>query len=208
MNKEDKRIVRKGVVRQYFPNDKGNFNNRELRFRSKGIKDIEQQYINRIKTTQGSPNGRRNRSTLTSKQGMVVAENANHTLTNFTRTPNKIGLSSLTANKLRNSAIVQNSTIDHRNQQDEVAFDHEMDPSLFRQSLPSRSISHSITASRSGRKQQHLRKKRPIDEMLVKAQQEKIVEEQVRKENEPTIKLPLIKGGDSLENLLNDLLSE
>jgi len=51
MNKEDKRIVRKGVVRQYFPNDKGNFNQRELRFRSKGIKDIEQQYINRIKTT-------------------------------------------------------------------------------------------------------------------------------------------------------------
>ena len=34
------------------------------------------------------------------------------------------------------------------------------------------------------------------------------MEEQVRKDNEPTIKLPLIKGGDSLENLLNDMLSE
>ena len=41
MNKEDKRIVRRGVIQQYFPNDKGNFNNRELRHRSKGIKDIE-----------------------------------------------------------------------------------------------------------------------------------------------------------------------
>ena len=51
MNKEDKKIVRKGVIQQYYPNEKGNFNNRELRYRSKGIKDIEQQYIARIKTT-------------------------------------------------------------------------------------------------------------------------------------------------------------
>ena len=166
MNKEDKRIVRKGVVRQYFPNDKGHFNQRELRFRSKGIKDIEQQYINRIKTTQGSPNGRRNRSTVTSKQGMTVAENANHTMMNFIRTPNKVGLSALTSNKLRNSAIVQSSTIDDQRQQNDVL--DEINPSLLRQSLPSRSISHSIAASRAGRKQ-NLRKKRPIDDMLVKA---------------------------------------
>ena len=84
---------------------------------------------------------------------------------NFIRTPNKVGLSALTTNKLRNSAIVQSSTIDdHRNRQDETL--DEVDPSLIRQSLPSRSISHSVAASR---RKQHLRKKRPIDDMLVKA---------------------------------------
>ena len=41
MNKEDKRIVRKGVIQQYFPNQKGNFNNKELKYRTRGIKDIE-----------------------------------------------------------------------------------------------------------------------------------------------------------------------
>ena len=83
---------------------------------------------------------------------------------NFIRTPNKVGLSALTTNKLRNSAIVQSSTIDDRNRQDETL--DEVDPSLIRQSLPSRSISHSVAASR---RKQHLRKKRPIDDMLVKA---------------------------------------
>ena len=83
---------------------------------------------------------------------------------NFIRTPNKVGLSALTTNKLRNSAIVQSSTIDDRNRQDETL--DEVDPSLLRQSLPARSISHSVAASR---RKQHLRKKRPIDDMLVKA---------------------------------------
>ena len=44
--------------------------------------------------------------------------------------------------------------------------------------------------------------------MLEKAQITKQGDEKAKKVGEPTIKLPLLKGGDSLENLLNELLSE
>ena len=46
----DKRIVRRGIQRQYFPNEQGNFNMQELRKRKKGIKNIEHQYVERIKS--------------------------------------------------------------------------------------------------------------------------------------------------------------
>ena len=49
MNDKDKRIVRKGIQRQYFPNEQGNFNFQEMKSRKKAIKEIELQYIDRIK---------------------------------------------------------------------------------------------------------------------------------------------------------------
>ena len=76
----------------------------------------------------------------------------------------------------------------------------------MRQSVPSRTISHSLAASKSMNRNN--RKKRPIDDMLEKAQIAKQVDEKAKKVAEPTIKLPLLKGGDSLDNLLNELLSE
>ena len=48
MTNEDKRIVKKGIKRQYFPNDQGLFNVKDLKKRKKGIKDIEDQYLERI----------------------------------------------------------------------------------------------------------------------------------------------------------------
>lgn len=50
MKDKDRKIVRKGIQRQYFPNDAGNFNMQELRKRKKGIKNIEHQYAERIKS--------------------------------------------------------------------------------------------------------------------------------------------------------------
>ena len=50
MNDKDKKIVRRGIQRQYFPNDQGNFNMGELKKRRKGIKNIEHQYVERIKS--------------------------------------------------------------------------------------------------------------------------------------------------------------
>ena len=50
MNDKDKKIVRRGIQRQYFPNEEGNFNVKELVKRKKGIKKIEHQYIDRIKS--------------------------------------------------------------------------------------------------------------------------------------------------------------
>ena len=50
MNVIDKKVVRKGIQRQYFPNEKGNFNLWDLKKRQKGIKNIEHQYIDRIKS--------------------------------------------------------------------------------------------------------------------------------------------------------------
>lgn len=46
----DKKIVRRGIQRQYFPNDAGNFNEKDLKRRKQGIKKIEHQYIDRIKS--------------------------------------------------------------------------------------------------------------------------------------------------------------
>ena len=57
MNDKDKRIVRRGIQRQYFPNDQGNFNMDELHKRKKGIKNIEHQYMERIKSA-SSPSRR------------------------------------------------------------------------------------------------------------------------------------------------------
>lgn len=50
MKDVDRKIVRRGIQRQYFPNDLGNFNMQELKKRKKGIKNIEHQYIERIKS--------------------------------------------------------------------------------------------------------------------------------------------------------------
>lgn len=50
MNDKDKKIVRRGIQRQYFPNEQGNFNIDELKKRRKGIKKIEHQYIDRVKS--------------------------------------------------------------------------------------------------------------------------------------------------------------
>ena len=50
MNDKDKKIVRRGIQRQYFPNDNGNFNMDELKKRKKGIKKIEQKYMDRVKS--------------------------------------------------------------------------------------------------------------------------------------------------------------
>ena len=50
MNDKDKRIVKRGIQRQYFPNDQGNFNMKELHKRKHGIKKIEHQYKERIKS--------------------------------------------------------------------------------------------------------------------------------------------------------------
>ena len=49
MNDKDKRVVKKGIQRQYFPNEQGNFNFKEMKSRKKAIKQIEHQYIDRIK---------------------------------------------------------------------------------------------------------------------------------------------------------------
>lgn len=50
MNDRDKKIVKRGIQRQYFPNDAGNFNMDELKKRKVGIKKIEHQYIDRVKS--------------------------------------------------------------------------------------------------------------------------------------------------------------
>ena len=50
MNVIDKKVVRKGIQRQYFPNERGNFNVHDLKRRRKGIKKIEHQYMDRIKS--------------------------------------------------------------------------------------------------------------------------------------------------------------
>ena len=50
MTNVDKVIVSKGIKRQYFPNDQGIFNVKDLKRRKKGIRDIETQYKERIKT--------------------------------------------------------------------------------------------------------------------------------------------------------------
>ena len=41
MDHKDKRIVRKGLKQQYYPNMAGGFNIKELKGRQKGIKNIE-----------------------------------------------------------------------------------------------------------------------------------------------------------------------
>ena len=74
--------------------------------------------------------------------------------------------------------------------------------------MPSRTISHSLGATNTMPPRNNNRKRRPIDDMLEKAQTTKQADEKAKKVGEPTIKLPLLKGGDSLENLLNELLSE
>ena len=48
MDHKDKRIVRKGLKQQYYPNMAGGFNFKELKGRQKGIKNIEKQFINRL----------------------------------------------------------------------------------------------------------------------------------------------------------------
>lgn len=48
MNHKDKRVIRRGLKQQYFPNENGGFNFRELKGRKKGIKNIEKQFINRL----------------------------------------------------------------------------------------------------------------------------------------------------------------
>ena len=49
MNNKEKVIVKKGIQRQYFPNQEGNFNYKNLKKRVTGIKDIEKTYIERVK---------------------------------------------------------------------------------------------------------------------------------------------------------------
>lgn len=50
MKEKDKRIVRRGIQKQYFPNEQGRFDLKDLRNRQKGIRNIEHQYIDRIKS--------------------------------------------------------------------------------------------------------------------------------------------------------------
>ena len=50
MKDNDKKIVKRGIQRQYFPNDAGNFNMVDLKKRKVGMKKIEHQYIDRIKS--------------------------------------------------------------------------------------------------------------------------------------------------------------
>ena len=38
MNDKDKKVVRRGIQRQYFPNEQGNFNFKEMKSRKKAIK--------------------------------------------------------------------------------------------------------------------------------------------------------------------------
>ena len=51
MNVQDRRVVKKGLKRQYFPNARGEFNFSELKGREKGIKSIEKQYIHRLQAS-------------------------------------------------------------------------------------------------------------------------------------------------------------
>ena len=50
MKDKDKKIVRRGIQRQYFPNDERKFNEDDMKKRKVGIKKIEHQYIERIKS--------------------------------------------------------------------------------------------------------------------------------------------------------------
>ena len=50
MNDVDKKVVRRAIQRQYYPNEQCNFNILDLKKRNQGIKSIENQYIERIKT--------------------------------------------------------------------------------------------------------------------------------------------------------------
>ena len=42
MNNKDKRVVRKGIQKQYFPNEHCTFNPKDLKQRQNGIKTIEE----------------------------------------------------------------------------------------------------------------------------------------------------------------------
>ena len=53
MKDDDKLIVRKGIKQKYFPNQKQLFNEKALLDRKRGIKNIEKQYITRLRSTKG-----------------------------------------------------------------------------------------------------------------------------------------------------------
>ena len=54
MKKKDRPIVRDSIQKQYFPNVEGNFNYRSLKKRKGGIKNIEETYIERVKSAKAN----------------------------------------------------------------------------------------------------------------------------------------------------------
>ena len=74
MDDKDRKIVRRGIQRQYFPNEHGNFNIKDLNKRKKGIKKIEHQYIDRIKSA-SSPDRRGNHNTSVTYTSSKVRAN-------------------------------------------------------------------------------------------------------------------------------------
>ena len=87
MNTQDKKIVRSGIQKQYFPNEQGTFNVTELKNRKKGIKKIEDQYAERVKT--GTGDGGRNKFNATTS--LVLSQGKTRGLfKQELRTPNKV----------------------------------------------------------------------------------------------------------------------
>ena len=54
MKKKDRPIVRDSIQKQYFPNVEGNFNYRNLKKRKGGIRNIEETYIERVKSAKAN----------------------------------------------------------------------------------------------------------------------------------------------------------
>jgi len=51
VDQQDRVIIRQGLKKQYFPNEKGVFLKKDLKNRQKGIKEIEKQYVEKVMAT-------------------------------------------------------------------------------------------------------------------------------------------------------------
>ena len=84
MNRQDRKVVRKGIMKQYFPNQQGNFNMKEMKSRKTGIQSIEKQYIDRMKFA-AETDGFKHRRSISITNEKVLSN----------RTPGKAGLTGM-----------------------------------------------------------------------------------------------------------------
>ena len=194
MNDRDKKIVKRGIQRQYFPNDAGNFNMDELKKRKVGIKKIEHQYIDRVKSAhsparKGYQTGVKAEKITTKNINVGLFKQNLSTITPLKNQTNKIGMINADSREEISRSELNSQTLNPDSQRD------------YNGSMLSKT-----TTSKQGlnKKSRRMTTQRPIQNLIDKYGAEE--EEEKEEENAAKLKFPLLKGDDDLDNLLNEML--
>ena len=199
----DKKIVRRGIQRQYFPNDAGNFNEKDLKRRKQGIKKIEHQYIDRIKSA-SSP---RRRVVVNNSATKVMTTGNKYQAGLFkqhTTTPGKGPGINITAGLRNGHSVGKDRIIMLGSDAQSMQYDMSINNDPASQTLPADYDRSQISKTTSKKLPiKGNRRKRPINDMIEKLGAE---EEALEKAQQSKLKFPLLKNDDTLDDLLYDML--